>query len=171
MPPKENEIGYRRNGKKQACEPCRKGKLACDHGAPFCGRCVRRKTTARCIYHPAPMTRNRATAMISPQQSPELLAGQTTQLQFPQPTNPPLFQSRQNCCLWFHHVMRMGVGVGAGMLNPPLKWLPRNLSLRGTFSVHGNRKQDGVIWFSDGLLDIMVQLALQLYSRSITKIY
>ena len=93
MPPKQNEIGYRRNGKKQACEPCRKGKLACDHGAPFCGRCVRRKTTARCIYHPAPMTRNRATAMTSPQQSPDLLAGQTTQLQSPQPTNPPLSQS------------------------------------------------------------------------------
>src|ERR1700734_740005 len=93
MPPKENEIGYRRNGKKQACEPCRKGKLACDHGAPFCGRCVRRKTTARCIYHPAPMTQNRATAMTSPQQSPDLLAGQTSQLQSPQPTNPPLSQS------------------------------------------------------------------------------
>ncbi|CAL3968482.1 unnamed protein product, partial [Diplocarpon coronariae] len=52
-------VGYRRNGKKQACEPCRKGKLACDHGSPFCGRCTRRKTTAKCIYHPAPMTRGR----------------------------------------------------------------------------------------------------------------
>ncbi|KAF4637582.1 hypothetical protein G7Y89_g494 [Cudoniella acicularis] len=36
--PEDGGIGYRRNGKKQACEPCRKGKLACDHGAPFCGR-------------------------------------------------------------------------------------------------------------------------------------
>ncbi|KAG9232196.1 hypothetical protein BJ875DRAFT_443401 [Amylocarpus encephaloides] len=52
-------IGYRRNGKKQACEPCRKGKLACDHGVPHCGRCVRRRTTQKCIYHPAPMTRVR----------------------------------------------------------------------------------------------------------------
>lgn len=59
MSPKEPEVGYRRNGKRQACEPCRKGKLACDHGAPHCGRCVRRKTTAKCIYHPAPMTKVR----------------------------------------------------------------------------------------------------------------
>jgi len=59
MPSGQGVIGYRRNGKKQACEPCRKGKLACDHGSPFCGRCVRRKTTERCIYHPAPMTKVR----------------------------------------------------------------------------------------------------------------
>ncbi|RFU27549.1 hypothetical protein B7463_g8789, partial [Scytalidium lignicola] len=49
--------GRRRNGKQQACEPCRKGKMACDHAIPFCGRCVRRKMTSTCIYHPAPMTR------------------------------------------------------------------------------------------------------------------
>lgn len=60
MSPGQGAIGYRRNGKRQACEPCRKGKLACDHGSPFCGRCVRRKTTEKCIYHPAPMTRARA---------------------------------------------------------------------------------------------------------------
>ena len=51
------DIGYRRNGKKQACEPCRKGKIACDHGFPHCGRCVRLKNTEKCSYHPAPMTR------------------------------------------------------------------------------------------------------------------
>lgn len=53
----DHGIGYRRNGKKQACEPCRKGKIACDHGTPHCGRCVRLKNTANCRYHPAPMTR------------------------------------------------------------------------------------------------------------------
>lgn len=58
MPPVENGngIGFRRNGKMRACEPCRKGKLACDHTAPFCGRCVRRKMTDKCLYHPNPMT-------------------------------------------------------------------------------------------------------------------
>jgi hypothetical protein len=94
MPPKENRIGYRRNGKKQACEPCRKGKLACDHGAPFCGRCVRRKTTAKCIYHPAPMTRK--TAIISPQQSSSVSTDQSGQLQSLQSmgtSHPPPFQS------------------------------------------------------------------------------
>lgn len=60
MPP------LRRNGKQQACEPCRKGKLACDHAYPFCGRCTRRKTTARCIYHPAPMTKNKDAAVTLP---------------------------------------------------------------------------------------------------------
>lgn len=39
----------------RACEPCRKGKLGCDHKAPFCGRCVRMQRTDQCIYHPNPM--------------------------------------------------------------------------------------------------------------------
>ena len=45
----------RRNGTQQACEPCRKAKIRCDHGSP-CGRCHRRMRT--CFYHPAPMTRS-----------------------------------------------------------------------------------------------------------------
>jgi hypothetical protein len=65
MPEQVPRVGYRRNGKQQACEPCRKGKLACDHGSPFCGRCVRRKTTNKCIYHPAPMTRSRPPATLA----------------------------------------------------------------------------------------------------------
>lgn len=60
----------RRNGKQQACEPCRKGKLACDHGAPHCGRCLRRKMTARCIYHPAPMTKSRSSGGMQSPRSP-----------------------------------------------------------------------------------------------------
>lgn len=47
--------GLRRNGKLRACEPCRKRKLVCDHSTP-CGRCVKRKTTKDCFYHPAPLT-------------------------------------------------------------------------------------------------------------------
>ncbi|KAH7130564.1 hypothetical protein B0J11DRAFT_254779 [Dendryphion nanum] len=45
---------YRRNGKLQACEPCRKGKIRCDHQIP-CSRCARRQL--QCIYHPAPLTK------------------------------------------------------------------------------------------------------------------
>ena len=99
MSPKEvsNEIGYRRNGKKQACEPCRKGKLACDHGAPHCGRCLRRKTTTRCIYHPAPMTRNRSsTTILTPQQSSSIATDHDGQLNSPQSTRastPPIVHS------------------------------------------------------------------------------
>lgn len=48
----------RRNGKQQACEPCRKAKIACDHSLPICDRCKRRKVSARCVYVEAPMTRN-----------------------------------------------------------------------------------------------------------------
>lgn len=40
----------RRNGKQQACEPCRKRKLACDHDYPTCHRCQRRKISQQCIY-------------------------------------------------------------------------------------------------------------------------
>lgn len=46
----------RRNGRPQACEPCRKRKIACDHTLPVCQRCKRRKTTSACIYLAAPMT-------------------------------------------------------------------------------------------------------------------
>ena len=47
----------RRNGKQQSCEPCRLGKIACDHSLPKCNRCIRRGVGARCTYHPAPMTK------------------------------------------------------------------------------------------------------------------
>src|SRR4051812_21536002 len=42
----------RRNGKQQACEPCRKRKLACDHDYPTCHRCQRRKISQDCVYLP-----------------------------------------------------------------------------------------------------------------------
>ncbi|KAH8656163.1 hypothetical protein BGZ60DRAFT_385064 [Tricladium varicosporioides] len=47
----------RRNGKQQACEPCRKAKMACDHSLPTCERCKRRKAITKCVYLAAPMTR------------------------------------------------------------------------------------------------------------------
>ncbi|KAE8452858.1 hypothetical protein EG329_013130 [Mollisiaceae sp. DMI_Dod_QoI] len=81
MPPnRDSVVGYRRNGKKQACEPCRKGKLACDHGVPFCGRCVRRKTTSRCIYHPNPMTKVRGSEPpLSPRETRSVASSNTIQ--------------------------------------------------------------------------------------------
>ncbi|CAI7600045.1 unnamed protein product [Penicillium discolor] len=47
----------RHNGQPQACEPCRKAKIRCDHESPKCSRCVLRNLN--CIYHPAPMTKRR----------------------------------------------------------------------------------------------------------------
>ena len=50
----------RRNGKQQACEPCRKAKIACDHTFPVCDRCKRRKVSEKCVFLDAPMTRSPA---------------------------------------------------------------------------------------------------------------
>ncbi|KAI0862263.1 hypothetical protein F4860DRAFT_122103 [Xylaria cubensis] len=40
----------RPNGRPQACEPCRKRKVACDHTQPICNRCRKRRQTDDCIY-------------------------------------------------------------------------------------------------------------------------
>ncbi|KAI5919053.1 hypothetical protein F4810DRAFT_689413 [Camillea tinctor] len=48
---------YRRNGKLQSCEPCRRSKLKCDHVVPTCRRCIRRRCADRCVYHPSPLTK------------------------------------------------------------------------------------------------------------------
>lgn len=54
---KRQNTNFRRNGKLQACEPCRKGKLRCDHMMPNCGRCAKRGKPDQCVYHPAPLTK------------------------------------------------------------------------------------------------------------------
>ncbi|KAE8401934.1 hypothetical protein BDV37DRAFT_167924 [Aspergillus pseudonomiae] len=46
----------RRNGKPASCEPCRKEKVRCDHRLPVCSRCQKKRRTASCFYHPAPLT-------------------------------------------------------------------------------------------------------------------
>ena len=58
---------YRRNGKLFSCEPCRRGKLRCDHNNPVCGRCARRGKPDQCIYHPAPLTKPRNSPGPGPQ--------------------------------------------------------------------------------------------------------
>lgn len=50
-------VPLRRNGRRQACEPCRKRKLACDHELPACQRCRKKKQESECVYMPAPMTK------------------------------------------------------------------------------------------------------------------
>ncbi|KAF5243408.1 hypothetical protein FANTH_8230 [Fusarium anthophilum] len=44
----------RRNGKKQACEPCRRRKVACDHGYPVCRRCRKRPNGVSACYYASP---------------------------------------------------------------------------------------------------------------------
>ncbi|UKZ80033.1 hypothetical protein TrVFT333_007798 [Trichoderma virens FT-333] len=45
-----SEIPRRRNGRPQACEPCRRRKVACDHRLPICSRCIRKSTPQSCRY-------------------------------------------------------------------------------------------------------------------------
>lgn len=52
----------RRNGRQQACEPCRKRKVACDHRIPVCSRCRRGGTSSSCVY----LIQGRAVAAQSP---------------------------------------------------------------------------------------------------------
>lgn len=40
----------RRNGRLQACEPCRRRKISCDHELPVCRRCRQRKMRMSCVY-------------------------------------------------------------------------------------------------------------------------
>ncbi|KAL0937632.1 fungal specific transcription factor [Colletotrichum truncatum] len=41
---------FRKNGRAQACEPCRKRKVACDHTQPICNRCKKSKNPELCEY-------------------------------------------------------------------------------------------------------------------------
>ncbi|KAL7932879.1 N-terminal binuclear Zn cluster-containing protein [Trichoderma chlorosporum] len=45
-----SEIPRRRNGRPQACEPCRRRKVACDHRLPICSRCIRKSIPQSCRY-------------------------------------------------------------------------------------------------------------------------
>ncbi len=44
------QIPRRRNGRTQACEPCRRRKVSCGHEVPVCLRCRRRNTASDCVY-------------------------------------------------------------------------------------------------------------------------
>lgn len=48
--PVPSEVPRRRNGRPQACEPCRRRKVACDHRLPICSRCIRKSTPQSCRY-------------------------------------------------------------------------------------------------------------------------
>ncbi|KAI2627790.1 hypothetical protein GGR54DRAFT_628839 [Hypoxylon sp. NC1633] len=57
----------RPNGRLQACDPCRKRKLACDHTQPVCNRCRKRRQNAECVYdisgpQPSPASSTRPSA-------------------------------------------------------------------------------------------------------------
>ncbi|OHE91576.1 hypothetical protein CORC01_13124 [Colletotrichum orchidophilum] len=43
-------LRYRKNGRLQACDPCRRRKVACDHARPVCSNCKRRRRTEPCEF-------------------------------------------------------------------------------------------------------------------------
>ncbi|UNI23105.1 hypothetical protein JDV02_008945 [Purpureocillium takamizusanense] len=48
--PLGGSVPRRRNGRPQACEPCHRRKVACDHALPVCSRCKRGRISNRCVY-------------------------------------------------------------------------------------------------------------------------
>ncbi|KAK5625304.1 hypothetical protein RRF57_001020 [Xylaria bambusicola] len=50
MQPPASPLLRRPNGRPQACEPCRKRKVACDHSQPVCNRCRKRRQGNDCVY-------------------------------------------------------------------------------------------------------------------------
>jgi len=83
------EISRRRNGKQQACEPCRKSKQRCDHSYPHCARCTSRGTTIFCIYHPAPMTQGYRPGSDSQSSIPSTASKRTYKPSPSSPASPP----------------------------------------------------------------------------------
>ncbi|GLB09920.1 hypothetical protein AtubIFM57258_005852 [Aspergillus tubingensis] len=59
----------RRNGRRAACEACRRRKLACDHNQPTCQRC--QKHSIECIY----LSQSTSTRSTTSGETPQLLVG------------------------------------------------------------------------------------------------
>ncbi|KEQ90644.1 hypothetical protein AUEXF2481DRAFT_44841 [Aureobasidium subglaciale EXF-2481] len=80
----------RKNGKQASCEPCRRGKVRCDHRMPICDRCRRRNMGSECWYHPAPLTRpSKRTRTSSPERTETDYAAPAAQT-VPVTTSAPL---------------------------------------------------------------------------------
>ncbi|KAI0973756.1 hypothetical protein F4678DRAFT_486918 [Xylaria arbuscula] len=76
----------RPNGRPQACEPCRKRKVACDHSQPVCNRCRKRRQADDCVYLVSGIPRTPSTAR-RPPLSPSYSASSAVHL--PPTTNAP----------------------------------------------------------------------------------
>ncbi|KAK1594575.1 uncharacterized protein LY79DRAFT_549100 [Colletotrichum navitas] len=56
---------YRKNGRLQACDPCRRRKVACDHARPVCSNCKRRRRAEPCEYTMSTPAQARANAALA----------------------------------------------------------------------------------------------------------
>ncbi|KAI1082156.1 hypothetical protein F5B20DRAFT_532246 [Whalleya microplaca] len=84
----------RPNGRLQACNPCHKRKLACDHTQPICNRCRKRKQGGECVYLVGPVSpaSKRSTPGLASPSSPAPVESQepsrTVQLTAPEVPTP-----------------------------------------------------------------------------------
>src|SRR3954468_2128889 len=91
-------VTKRRNGRLQACEPCRIGKSRCDHSIPVCNRCTARGQHGSCVYHPAPMTKVKAPGIRKsklPKLLPEIRLPQDTGIMTPISLSSSTYKSPQ----------------------------------------------------------------------------
>ncbi|KAK1984980.1 hypothetical protein LZ30DRAFT_747498 [Colletotrichum cereale] len=65
MQPVSSPMRYQKNGRLQACDPCRRRKVACDHARPVCSNCKRRRRAEPCEYTMGTPARLRAQAAAS----------------------------------------------------------------------------------------------------------
>ncbi|KAK3936095.1 zinc finger transcription factor YRR1 [Diplogelasinospora grovesii] len=67
---RQSALPRRRNGRQQACEPCRRRKVSCGHEVPVCQRCRRHNRPRDCIYRidgrPAEFHHARTSASAAP---------------------------------------------------------------------------------------------------------
>ncbi|KAK6215794.1 fungal specific transcription factor [Colletotrichum tabaci] len=73
MTPASSPLRYRKNGRLQACDPCRRRKVVCDHASPICSNCKRRRRAEPCEYTvstPARMRSARAASSAQTMTSP-----------------------------------------------------------------------------------------------------
>ncbi|KAI1342750.1 hypothetical protein F5Y15DRAFT_267477 [Xylariaceae sp. FL0016] len=137
---------YRRNGKPQSCEPCRKWKIRCDHGRPICQRCIGRDIASKCFYHPGPMSsRQRPTGTLPPNtitKSPRQLES----------SNPPGFGDN----------LTNGPGSSAPLDAPEIEVLsggtstvPGRVPCVATADVHSGRRVLELL-YHNGALDTLV---------------
>ena len=89
-------VRRRRNGRLQACDPCRRQKLACDHARP-CTRCVKKKKEAACAYteqapaakrlKPASTSNSHSTSASSSAEVPPRLSATSTSSSYDRSSN------------------------------------------------------------------------------------
>ncbi|GKT42411.1 sorbicillinoid biosynthetic cluster transcription factor sor4 [Colletotrichum spaethianum] len=90
---------FRKNGRPQACEPCRKRKVACDHAQPICNRCRKSKRPGEvCEYilgdSPAPKETPRQTRPRESRRGPRAPTLPLTAPTFPPPVTVAKFVPR-----------------------------------------------------------------------------